>query len=268
MLRFFTVLSGLVVLTAPLATAQPDSLDRVFRSGNEAYQAGRYAESIEAYRSVIAAGFASAELYYNLGNAYFRAGKVGQAIRYYEKARRLRPSDPRLQHNLEQARERVHGAGTGASVPSWRPWVASGSPFVLWAVALALLTAAGAVAVVRSARSSSASPWRHPAVGGLVAAGLFVGAGAMVVSFLQEAEHRAVVVARNAPIRLDPQRTAIDTSLPEGTLVRLVPSSASFSSASSSSASSSSGGDSTWIRLHLPDGSTGWAPTDSLGRID
>lgn len=252
------VVSGLLVLPPFSATAQPDSLDRVFRSGNEAYQAGQYAESIEAYQSVIAAGYASAELYYNLGNAYFRAGEIGQAIRYYEKARRLRPGDPRLQHNLEQARERVRGAGTAVSVPGWRRWMASGSPLVLWAVALALLTAAGAVAVVRSGRSASVSPWRHPAVGGLVAAGLVVGAGAMALSSLQHADPRAVVVARNAPIRLDPQQAAIDTSLSEGSLVRLIPSPASFPS----------GEDSSWTRIRLPDGSTGWVPTDSLGRID
>ena len=259
MLRpFLLVLTGLLLLPPLSATAQPDSLDRAFRAGNDAYQAGRYAESIEAYQSVLAAGYASAELYYNLGNAYFRAGEIGQAIRYYEKARRLRPGDPRLQHNLEQARERARVTSAGDSAPGWRRWVARWSPVAVWAGALALLASGGAVAVVRSGRARSASPWRHPAVGGLIAAGLLMGAGAMALSYMQDTTRRAVVVAREAPVRLDPQRTAVDTAVPEGTLLHLDRSSRPDTSESASP----------WIRVRLPDGSTGWVPADSLGRID
>lgn len=45
-------------------------------------------------------------LFYNIGNAYYRLGDLGRAILYYRRAALLRPSDPNVRHNLEQARQR------------------------------------------------------------------------------------------------------------------------------------------------------------------
>ncbi|OFZ53081.1 MAG: hypothetical protein A2428_02550 [Bdellovibrionales bacterium RIFOXYC1_FULL_54_43] len=46
----------------------------------------------------------NASYYYNLGTLSFRLGRIGAALAYFEKANRLRPHDPSIQHNLQLAR--------------------------------------------------------------------------------------------------------------------------------------------------------------------
>jgi len=48
-------------------------------------------------------GVESAALYYNLGGAYFKFGDLGHAVLNYQRARRLSPGDPDIEHNLEFA---------------------------------------------------------------------------------------------------------------------------------------------------------------------
>ncbi len=80
-------------------------LDYNFQQGNQHYIDGEYDRAITEYEKVIAAGYQSAELYYNLGNAYFRQGQLGQAIMNYIRARRLAPRDDDILANLQFARQ-------------------------------------------------------------------------------------------------------------------------------------------------------------------
>lgn len=261
-----SLLLALLLLNFPATpSAVGDSTDVAFQEGNQAYAAGRYGRAVEAYRAVLESGRASAELYYNLGNAYYRSGEVGRAIQYYEKARRLRPGDPRIRHNLEQARERVPGSGTLASAPPWVRLVAGWPPLPILGAAVALLAAAGALAVAWAGSDDPApgalerapSVWSHPVVAGLVVTGLLVAAAAMGVSYVQHVDRRAVVVADRVPVRSAPQASAAaDTVLSEGLLVRLPPPSAA------------TGADTTWTPVRLSPSRTGWVPTRALGRVD
>jgi hypothetical protein len=45
-------------------------------------------------------------LFYNIANAYYRIGDLGRSVLYYRRAALLRPADPNVRHNLEQARQR------------------------------------------------------------------------------------------------------------------------------------------------------------------
>jgi hypothetical protein len=90
-------LIALLIITGVTLTASPDSL---YNKANRLYQEGKYESAIEAYDSVIASGFESSTLYYNLGNAFFRSNKLGKARLYYEKALKLNPSDEDAQSNL------------------------------------------------------------------------------------------------------------------------------------------------------------------------
>ena len=75
-----------------------------FEEGNSLYQQGSYEEAIEKYSSVLADGFESADLYYNLGNSYFKIGDLGRSVLFYERALRIGGSDPDVIANLELVR--------------------------------------------------------------------------------------------------------------------------------------------------------------------
>jgi tetratricopeptide (TPR) repeat protein len=89
--------------------AKPDltGATAAFREGNAAYERADYLEAASHYAKAEAAGARDARLYYNHANALFRADQLGPSILYYEKARKLAPTDPDIQHNLNFARARV-----------------------------------------------------------------------------------------------------------------------------------------------------------------
>jgi tetratricopeptide (TPR) repeat protein len=65
------------------------------------YEAGNLEEALHSLRSHPAENGA---YFYNLGTVHYRLAQYGLAVAYLEKASRLRPSDPDLQHNLDLAR--------------------------------------------------------------------------------------------------------------------------------------------------------------------
>ena len=77
-----------------------------------------FRESAQLLELIVADGFCSGVVFYNLGNAYFRAGDFGRAILNYRKAKPYRPSDPLLEANLQQAL--VSAPGKLPDLP--RPW--------------------------------------------------------------------------------------------------------------------------------------------------
>lgn len=93
----------LLLLGSSLLMGQPEQL---MEEANAAYANKDYRRAITAYEQVLADGYASAALHYNLGNAYFRSDQLGKAILQYEKARQLAPSDADIRHNLAVANAR------------------------------------------------------------------------------------------------------------------------------------------------------------------
>jgi len=250
-MRWLFLLIG--IGTVPLGVgAQPDRLDRAFERGTAAYRQGQYDRAVRHYRAVLDSGYASAALYHNLGNAYARLERPGPAIRYYEKARRLRPDDPRLRHNLEQVRRRAGvypdplGQGPsrllGTLVKEWSPLIPFGAGLLLFG--------GGLVAAVWGARPDRPVPWRRPHVWGPLAGGLVLVAVALGTSYAQSLDRRAVVVASEAPVRAAPDSEAApDTTLSEGAMVEMQDRRAQ------------------WQKVRLADGTTGWVSAEALGAV-
>jgi tetratricopeptide (TPR) repeat protein len=84
-----------------------NSNDTLIKSAAKHYKAGEYGKAIENYEKVLASGFESPELYFNLGNAYYKAGILASSILNYERAKRLSPGDEDVNYNLELARRHV-----------------------------------------------------------------------------------------------------------------------------------------------------------------
>ena len=88
------------------SVAFSDGSEALFLEGNESYAKGKYEDAIQSYESILALGFESGDLYYNLGNAYYKQHSLGQAIWAYRNALKLKPMDPDAQYNLELANVR------------------------------------------------------------------------------------------------------------------------------------------------------------------
>lgn len=102
-----TLSLAIVLLFADSVAAMSQSAQEVFQQANEAYRAGKFADAIASYESILNQGLASAELYYNLGNAYYRSNATSKAILSYERALRLQPGDGDIRTNLALTNLRV-----------------------------------------------------------------------------------------------------------------------------------------------------------------
>jgi len=84
---------------------QPSSTDpnnwAQWKEARELYQQGQYAEALKSLKAQAGPG---ASYHYNLGIIYYRVNQLGNAVAHLEKANRLRPHDPDIQHNLLVAR--------------------------------------------------------------------------------------------------------------------------------------------------------------------
>lgn len=75
-------------------------------SAKKHYEQKAYQKAITNYETIIADGYSSSEVYYNLGNAYFKLNNLGKAILYYEKAKKINPSDEDITYNLSIANQK------------------------------------------------------------------------------------------------------------------------------------------------------------------
>ena len=76
-------------------------------SAAASYQATKYEQAISIYENIVAQGYESAELYFNLGNAYYKSNKLPYAIANYERALKLNATDEDIQFNLQLANTHV-----------------------------------------------------------------------------------------------------------------------------------------------------------------
>ena len=81
--------------------------DENFYKANNYYNNSKYLESINIYESILAAGWESSNLYYNLGNSYFRQNQIGQSIWAYNKALKMDPRNEDLIKNLSIAEAKI-----------------------------------------------------------------------------------------------------------------------------------------------------------------
>lgn len=189
-----------------------------FEEANAAFRGGDYQKAADGYEKVLRSKGHSAAVYYNLGNAYQKMEMYGSAILAYERARLIDPRDPDLRANLELARKAVSAFdGETGNVFlhyfSRNEWT--------WVVVVTAFIGAGIVFLAGCKRFEKR--WmKRAAVGGIcVSVVVIVVAG--TVLFLRSGEgDRAVVVSKDAVIRLSPFGTAGSVGTPgEGRMVTL-----------------------------------------------
>lgn len=105
----FTLLIFKAVTIPGFALNAKPGIVSLFAEGNARYGEEKFEEAIAAYEKVLAAGYESGPVYYNLGSAYFKHGYLGKAILNYLKAGKLMPEDADLKSNLDYARSLIKG---------------------------------------------------------------------------------------------------------------------------------------------------------------
>ncbi len=257
---------GVLLLSGPVHAQPTDSVRALWQEGTQAYAQGRYQQATEAYRKVVGAGFESGALHYNLGNAYYRLGETGEAVQHYEKAKRFRPGDARIEHNLDMVRSQSDALNGAVPAPGWARLVSGWPVTALFWIGL-IAYAAGVVAwgwFLSGSRLPNASDAPLAARRLSLAAaggGLLIVLLAGAAGYAQTLDQRAVVLVEQTALRANPAEssdgidgepttgTADKAPLIEGTIVRLRATR------------------SNWTRVTAPNGETGWLPTSAIGEI-
>lgn len=73
----------------------------LFHTANAYYQNKQYAEAEKIYSLLIKKDKKNANALYNLGNTYFHLQQYAEAVLYYEKAKKIKPDDKTIQHNID-----------------------------------------------------------------------------------------------------------------------------------------------------------------------
>lgn len=251
--RLAAALAALVlaVLSGGLLPIRADTPEEIFERGNRAYDAGRYEEAAEAYRTVQRYQIEDPRVEYNLGNAEFRLGNLGRAILHYERARRLDPSDSDLQANLAYARSLRLDRVPEPERPAVLAWLARrldrlGSDRVAW-ILLALAWLACALlawGLAVPGRWRARHGW---ALAALLSLLVILGGSWYGIEQRQAGNPKAVVVARLAEVLAGPgTNNATLATVHEGLDVEVWAEREE------------------WLQVRLPNGVSGWVSRESV----
>ncbi len=243
----------LTILCVALAAGQTP--EQRFQSANALFQQGKIAEARDAYEAILAGGYASGELYFNLGNAWYRSGNIARAILNYERARKYIPGDEDLQHNLQlmnlMITDRIE------PIPRlflWEYWDALTGAFSLrgitWlAYALLVLTVLAVAGMILDRRYRV----RKAAMIGAMVTGVFLIAGVAFFAAQWSEVTRtdeAVLMAQVVSVKNSPDARGTDAFvLHSGVKVRIV--------------DAVSG----WLKIRIADGKVGWVESSALEQI-
>jgi hypothetical protein len=251
----FLILPSFVVLLLGIQTASGQTPVDLFNRGNDDYRAGNYAEAVKEYREIIDEGLVSAEVYFNMGNAYYRQGNIAQAILAYERAKRLKPGDPDIAHNLRLVNfktvDRIEPVpdlfliqwmrAVDAFIPFQTSFTALMVGWVLFFVSLA------GVYVVRRATAVRYLRW---AVLVAVIAMLLAGGTMGIHSMLAIGEDQGIIAASVVTAKSSPDEQSMNAFVVhEGLKVKM----------------GDTLGD--WVKITLADGKVGWVHSQQCERI-
>lgn len=250
--RALALALGLLLAEGSTAAAG-QAPDDAFAEGVALYEAGDFSGALEAFESSLAAGYASGALYYNMGNAYFRLDELGQAIRFYEKARRLRPDDEAVLHNLAVARSRTPDVYPAlpqpAWVSAWRSVVRTLGPLGLFGIGFGLYLVAAALVGYRIWSGRPSNLRRRVLIAAAFGATVCI-AAALLASVGASRATQGVVLADSLPLREGPAPDApSEAEVYEGLVVDLLDA------------------DGPWVYVRLPNGATGWITAESVAEV-
>ncbi len=251
MKRLICIVTLLVLVNIAFAS----DIDSLFVKANNEYVAQLYSNAVEDYEKIIAKGYASAELYYNLGNSYYKLNEIPSAILYYEKAKKLDPKNDDIEFNLNVANTKI--VDKIEPVPElfiWQWWRGlydlfsadtwtkiSISLFILFFILLAFYLLSRVLIIRKTAFYA-----------GLIV--LFLTVFTFFISWQRYTvianEKDAIVFTPTITVKSSPSENSVDLFvIHEGSKVRIIQKVG------------------TWCEIKIANGSVGWLPITSLKNI-
>ncbi len=229
--------------------------ERIFAEGNKAYQQKEFGKAIEIYEQLLASGWRSAELEYNLGNAWYRSDSPGRAVLHYERALLQSPDHVETHRNLDFLRSKIKNEIEPLPPFFLSKWWESAKmalpPTKMGIVAMVLWWLGfGALAFWALGKSRAQKKW-----------GLIAGIGLLVLSLLpfslglsragfEKNTRLAILIQKSAILRIAPDETSQEIqTLQEGVKMEQV--------------ENLDG----WWQVRLENGELGWLPEAVMEQI-
>lgn len=220
-----------------------------------AYNRKDYVHAAKLYEQIIAQGYESAPLYYNLGNAYFRNNELAPAVLFYEKALKIDPNNDDIRHNIEIVNRKLVDKVEFVPELFYKRWwkqllniMSVKSLAIVSFVLLILALAFGALYVASSSLALRKTGfWTGLAFALLFA--LSLAAGLQRKHYMTR-HHEAIVFTPTVNVKSSPDENSKDIFvLHEGTKVVLLDVV------------------DTWQEIRISNGSIGWLPLSDLKNI-
>ncbi len=232
-----------------------DDPQGLLASANNAYTEGLYDSALNVYHLIEEQNLESGGLYYNMGNAYFKNNDLASAILYYEKAKKLAPNDEDIEYNLGIANSMIVDKIEKVPVLFYKNWwnyfynLLNANTWTIISIGIwiILLFFVGVFALTKSRSTKKLSFYF-----GLLFLFLSIGTfGLASQKYYYTKEHKeAIIFTPTITVKSSPTLNAVDLFVVhEGTKVTILDQIKS------------------WIKIKIPDGSTGWLPEESLRTI-
>lgn len=237
-----------------LSSAQAFAGDHyaLWKAGNEHYKKGEYGSAVNCYEPLAAHRAENPELYYNLGNAYYKLNRIGPAVLNYKRALRIDPGYDRASDNLLLTESRIPNRIRETQeifFLGW--WHAITSPHLseTWAI-VSLFLCLLVVGMLLARLWNRAPSWMRTQVivftGTLCLLSLTIAYNSAAARVSRE---NAVVMIPDAPFHENANTAAVQTLVPEGTVIRIMNQKSELA------------------EVKLPDGRRGWMDLRNLQKI-
>ena len=215
--------------------------------GDSLYRTGDYEGAIESYEKIIADGYTSADLHYNLGNSYYRTEQLGLAILNYERALRLEPSMSDARQNLQLANSKTVDRITDLPrffVVDWYNALITRVTPHTWRILFLLFLALTGVSLVTLFLTHRITFKK------IFLLSLFSLFFLFKSTHYYNSHREAIVIEPSVTVKSSPETESVDKLiLHEGTKVTITENLAG------------------WDKITLADGTTGWCQEENLERI-
>lgn len=101
--RFALLSLLLVLINGQWSMVSGQSANELYKQTIAQYKAAQFDVAAANYEKILAQGYRSSEIYYNLGNCYYKLNNNGKAILNFERAHQLEPEDEDIATNLKIA---------------------------------------------------------------------------------------------------------------------------------------------------------------------
>ncbi len=116
-----TIAVLLIVISNLSGFAQEDNI-QLWEKANAFYTTEEYQQAAGLYEEILATGYESSKLYFNLGNAYYKMGDINMALLNFERAKVLDPNNKDIDFNLQLANQFVVTSIEPLPLPFFLRW--------------------------------------------------------------------------------------------------------------------------------------------------